>query len=231
MWTLSSTQYQATASPAEPRGSRSSNNSLSGGSSGNNHSSGGNGVGGTYGGIPDAPTALPELERLSARELSALLSERAKFEHYIATHAHTRAVELALAPLRREVEELRIDGVTIGIEGNAAELAEEKQNLETKIEELKREQREWMTKNTEFHLESRLVGLIEEDERDSQSLIDEWRSGVVQYSEFIHRYIVIRTRIAERKLKLDSFREKMQRAKLAGAENKSNNRPNSNCRR
>ncbi len=208
MWTLSSAQYQATASPAaaEPRGGRGSN------------SNSGTGVGGTHGGIPDAPTSLPDLERMSTRELTALLSERARFESYIASHPHSRAVEAALAPLRREVEDLVVDV------GDVGALQQEKAQLEAAVHDLKRERSDWMAKNTEFHLESRLVALIDEGERDSQALVDEWRAGDVQYPEFIARYIDARTKIAERKLKLDSFREKMQRAKHSTTERCNSNR-------
>lgn len=188
MWSLPSAQYRATASPAEPRArSVPATEALT-----------------AHGGIPEPPTTFPELDALSVRELQALVQDRAKFEHFINTHAHTRAVEGALAPLRREVEAL---GDNEAVDSGTVEA------LERELETLREERAAWMARNTEFHLESRLVALIDEGERDSAQLVDEWRQGVVEYAEFMRKYVETRTRIAERKLKLDSFREKMQRAK------------------
>lgn len=72
-----------------------------------------------------------------------------------------------------------------------------------------------MSRNTEFHLEGRLRGLIEESERESMDLQEEWQSGVIEYNEFITKYLEVRAKIAERKLKLERFQEKLQRARLS----------------
>lgn len=74
-----------------------------------------------------------------------------------------------------------------------------------------------MSRNTEYHLEVRLRALIEESERESQALQDQWNDGVIQYAEFIAQYLAVRSKIAERKLKLERFQEKLQRAKLTGS--------------
>lgn len=107
-------------------------------------------------------------------------------------------------PLKRDVEALtESDAVhTSTVEA-----------FESEFEAQRKEQTDFTKRNTEFHLEIPLLPLIEEFEHESTVLVDDWRQCVVVYQEFMSKFVEMRTRIVELKLKLDSFREKMQRAK------------------
>ncbi len=71
-----------------------------------------------------------------------------------------------------------------------------------------------MSRNTEYHLEQRLRALIEETERESGVILEQWNADVIEYSEFMPKYLAVRTKLAERKLKLDTFQEKLLQARL-----------------
>jgi len=194
-----------------PGGGRNNANNNNNNNNSSNNNSGGNGH--PYGGIPDAPKHYPEFDAMSNREISELLNDRAKFDHLIQTHPHTAAVEAALAPLRTQIITSTATNTTPSTTVCDADVVDEEQ-LRADVVRLRKVRSDWVGKNTESHLENRLVALIEEDEKLSLRIVDEWRSEQLAYSEFIIKFIEVRTRIAERKLKLDSFREKMQRAKM-----------------
>lgn len=119
MWTLPAAQYQATASPASDEERTRSAGCTQAGSTGAVASLNGSRAhkraptNVSAGGIPDAPTALPELQRLSTNDIGALLADAAKFEHYISSHPHTRQVEAVVASLRQEVEVIEAKTIAV----------------------------------------------------------------------------------------------------------------------
>lgn len=96
-----------------------------------------------------------------------------------------------------------------------AALTAQVSGAQARVAALQKEREDWVSRNTEHHLEQRLRGLIEETERESEDLLGAWNDGVMEYAEFMAKYLGVRTKLAERKLKLDTFQEKLLQARLA----------------
>lgn len=71
---------------------------------------------------------------------------------------------------------------------------------------------EWLSRNSEEQLARRLQDLVRDAESESEMLIRQFDENEIDYADFIRRYIDVRRRYAERKIKLIKIEEDLAHA-------------------